>query len=230
MSQTSRRIIVWDIDHTLLDSSLEQTFFRFIRTHGYHSWWRTSLSTLRLLLTLTPLLHRWRLSYIRGMTTEKINGIAQECFDKAIRSMLRRELIEAIRAFNSEDVQQILMTGAPDFLAVPLAEYVGIEEVIAGLPEKIDGKYTGRLEKPQPYSRRKVIALEEWLRSNDYEWQQVTAIADSWADRHLLRRVGRAVVVHPGSRLGKEALRRGWRVVRLPSKVEYVVSLIRTEI
>ncbi len=221
---------MWDIDHTLLDSSLEQTFFKFVRTHGYHSWWRTSLSTLRLLLTRAPLLYRWRLSYIRGRTTEEVDKIARECFDQAVKPMLRQELISAIRSFNGEGIHQIFMTGAPHFLAVPLAEHVGIENLIAGQPEIVGGRYTGRLEKPQPYGERKVSALNEWLKSSGHEWQHATAIADSWADRHFLRKVGHAVVVNPGSRLSEAAVRRGWGVIKLPAEVADAISTIKAEI
>jgi HAD superfamily hydrolase (TIGR01490 family) len=229
MNQTPPRIHVWDIDHTLLDSSLEQTFFKFMRTHGYHSWWRTSVNSLQLLFSSAPILYRLRMPYIRGRTIEEIDQVARECLDRTIEPMLRQELIGAIQAFNSDDVQQVLMSGAPHFLAGPLAEYVGIEDVIAGEPETVNGKYTGRLQRPQPYSRRKVTQLQEWIRSRDYDWPQVTAIADSWADRYLLRRVGKAVVVNPGSRLGDEAEHSGWGIIRLPSEVDEVISIVRAE-
>jgi phosphoserine phosphatase len=44
--------------------------------------------------------------------------------------------------------------------------------------------------------------------------EQAAAYADNWSDRALLARVGHAVVVHPGRRLRRLALRHGWFIAR----------------
>ena len=44
--------------------------------------------------------------------------------------------------------------------------------------------------------------------------EDAAAYADNWSDRSLLQRTGRAVVVHPGTRLLRMARDRGWDVVR----------------
>src|SRR5262245_38912018 len=47
--------------------------------------------------------------------------------------------------------QLILVTGAPDFLVVPLAEFLDVPTVFAAKPEQRDGVYTGALIPPLPY-------------------------------------------------------------------------------
>ena len=51
--------------------------------------------------------------------------------------------------------QLILVTGAPDFLIVPLAEFLDVPTVFAAKPEQRDSVYTGALIPPLPYGRGK---------------------------------------------------------------------------
>ena len=69
---------------------------------------------------------------------------------------------------------------------------------------------------PPCYGEGKLFWAEEWAAQHGIAMSDAVAYADNWSDRALLERVGRAVVVHPRSRLLK--LANATRLGRRPTR------------
>jgi phosphoserine phosphatase len=224
----SSNVIFWDVDGTLLATSLERLFISFLRTRGQISL--PGIAAQGLLQSVSRFPPRWqdlKLCYVRGLEAELIDNLAAACWREAIKPRLRPNLVSIIRELNDRDLRQILLTGTPRFLAAPLARFLGVEHLIAAEPETLESKLTGGLRCPHPYGKRKLTAAADWLDQHGCHWRQTTAVADSWADRHLLRAVARALVVNPGRRLRREAQRRGWTQISSTSQTEQILGAIQ---
>lgn len=116
--------------------------------------------------------------------------------------------------------QILIITATNRFVTAPIAELLGVDELIATDPEYIDGRYTGRIIGTPSYREGKVTRLEEWLSLQDEKFGEITFYSDSHNDLPLMRRVDRAIAVDPDDTLRAEARRKGWPVITLREKLE----------
>ena len=113
----------------------------------------------------------------------------------------------------------VLTTATNRFLSEPIAASLGIAELIATeLDVAASGEFSGRTSGVVNMRAGKVARLATWLAT---QGEAASTLADaifysdSINDLPLLEAVATPVVVDPDPRLHDEALRRGWRVLRL---------------
>jgi HAD superfamily hydrolase (TIGR01490 family) len=109
----------------------------------------------------------------------------------------------------------LIMTATNRFITEPIAQLLGVDTLIATEPERIDGRYTGRLSGVPNFRDGKVRRLEQWLAEQGTSASHVTFYSDSHNDLPLLLRADAPVAVDPDERLAVEAARRGWPVISL---------------
>jgi phosphoserine phosphatase len=115
-----------------------------------------------------------------------------------------------------------LVTGTNAFVTAPIAERLGLQHVLAVLPEQIDGRFTGRYTGHHTYGYGKVLAVEHFLRgraSSIDALDECAFYSDSINDLPLLERIaaagGDAIVTNADRRLQEVAQQRGWRSLQL---------------
>ena len=148
---------MFDVDNTLLPGEASEVlFFGFLWRRGLVGWDELRRSAAWLAGHVPPFsLHslRERKVYLTGKCPEDIESHAREfCRAKMIGRLSvqgRAKMDEHRQAGH----QLILVTGAPDFLIVPLAEFLDVPTVFAAKPEQRDSVYTGALIPPLPYGR-----------------------------------------------------------------------------
>ncbi|TDR50903.1 HAD superfamily hydrolase (TIGR01490 family) [Halomonas ventosae] len=109
----------------------------------------------------------------------------------------------------------LIVTATNRFITGPIAERLGIDELIAVEPEVVDGRYTGRPTGIPSYREGKVKRLEAWLADRDLTLDGSWFYSDSHNDLALLERVDHPVAVDPDSSLRAEAEKRGWKIISL---------------
>ena len=105
----------------------------------------------------------------------------------------------------------VMITGASQFAAYPIAELVGIDEVLCSRLEVVDGIFTGRLES-MCFGEHKVEIAEEFSARHQLDLAKSIFYTDSYNDMPMLNRVGQGVAVNADARLLRQARKRGWRV------------------
>jgi HAD superfamily hydrolase (TIGR01490 family) len=110
-----------------------------------------------------------------------------------------------------------IITATNSFVTRPIAREFGVEHLIATEPEKLHGRFTGRVAGVPCFREGKVARLDEWLAARGRRLAELdsTLYSDSHNDLALLERVGRPVAVDPDEKLAAEARRRGWAVISL---------------
>lgn len=109
----------------------------------------------------------------------------------------------------------VLATTTPYDLVRPLADRLGLDEVIATRYASRDGAYTGRLEGPFVWGRGKLTMLRRLAEERGIDLESSFAYSDSIADLPLLAAVGRPRTVNPDLALHTVALARRWPVLHL---------------
>jgi HAD superfamily hydrolase (TIGR01490 family) len=110
--------------------------------------------------------------------------------------------------------QIILVTGSLDFLIAPLAQWLGIDRVLAARPERLNGRYTGGLIPPLPYGEGKRMLITELAVDSGLDLASCYAYGDSPGDVEILRLVGHPLVINPIRGMRGIAHRHQWPVLR----------------
>jgi len=111
-----------------------------------------------------------------------------------------------------------VVTATNSFVTAPIAREFGVAHLVATEPERVAGRFTGRVEGVPCFKEGKIARVEAWLSGQGHRLQdfaQSSFYSDSRNDLPLLERVTRPVAVDPDAVLAAEARRRGWPVISL---------------
>jgi HAD superfamily hydrolase (TIGR01490 family) len=152
-------------------------------------------------LTQYPIgrLHAWRSDYV-------INWI------KPIVAKGTQALLAKHRAQGDE---LIIISATNLFITAPIAELLGIDQILSTEPEIIDNQYTGRYLGTPTFKEGKVTVLNEWLKNSNHSLNNSYFYSDSINDLPLLEQVSIPIVVNPDEKLSIVAQARDWQILDL---------------
>ncbi len=104
----------------------------------------------------------------------------------------------------------VMATTSPYDLVKPLAEALGIDDVIATRYGEREGAYDGSIAGHFVWGPGKLAAVREWAKDHAVDLSSSWAYSDSWYDLPLLGAVRHPVAVNPDPRLRLVALARRW--------------------
>jgi putative phosphoserine phosphatase/1-acylglycerol-3-phosphate O-acyltransferase len=109
----------------------------------------------------------------------------------------------------------VLATTTPYDLVKPLADVLGLDDVVATRYTVRDGTYDGSVAGEFVWGRGKREAVVEWANEHGVALADSWAYSDSYFDAPLLSAVGHPFAVNPDARLQLLALLRRWPVIHL---------------
>jgi len=220
------QVVFWDIDGTLIEGSLERRFLAYLRRHGHATIPYLACSVARLTLDWLPGWHKIKTAYLRGRAVEDVERLVESCWVDSILPDIPPAVAAIVRELRERGARQVLLSGTPRPLAMKMASYLGVVDVIAASPEIRHGVYTGRLSARHPRGIRKMQYAQKWLDENKCTWDMTTGIADHWDDRFLLGRVHNAIAVAPGKRLRRLASSQGWVILDMSDNLRSQIPVI----
>ena len=109
----------------------------------------------------------------------------------------------------------LIITATSRFITAPIAERLGVRDLLACEAEIIDGRYTGHPSGTLTYGAGKVTRLREWLADTGMDLTGSWFYSDSHNDLPLLEEVDHPVAVDPDPTLREHAQQRGWPIMSL---------------
>ncbi len=107
----------------------------------------------------------------------------------------------------------LIITATNSFITAPIAERLGIPNLIATEAAIKDGEYTGGIAGVPSYQSGKVTRLIDWLADRDLDLEHSTFYSDSHNDLPLLELVSNPIVVDADDKLLDVAKQRGWQSI-----------------
>jgi HAD superfamily hydrolase (TIGR01490 family) len=150
--------------------------------------------------------------YLTGKRHADIESCAREFCHAEMIGKLSQDGRARLEEHRQAGHQLILVTGAPDFLIVPLADFLHVPTVFAAKPEQRDGVYTGALIPPFPYGRGKRALILAHAQEMSLDLTSSYAYGDSPGDRDILELVRYPLVVNPIRGMARTAQQQGWPV------------------
>jgi HAD superfamily hydrolase (TIGR01490 family) len=144
-------------------------------------------------------LYQWREQYLQ----EKIDPIILQAG------------IDLISAHQQQGDETLIITATNSFITAPIAEKLGISNLIATDPEKINGRYTGKVAGIPSYQAGKVTRLNQWLEGHHFTLEGSYFYSDSHNDIPLLNLVDHPVAVDADDKLLATATEQGWKILSL---------------
>jgi HAD superfamily hydrolase (TIGR01490 family) len=213
----------YDVDGTLIDANIVHVF-------AYYALNQPTIagSVVKTLTTLASAPVLWaadKLSrkafneifyrYYRGQSQDRLYVLAEEMFEDVIKPVIFPGTQDLIADSRRAGCRQVLVTGGIDFTVRPLAQFLGVDDVIANKLEFVNGYATGRLEKPFIAGAAKADILRDYARRHDIDLTRSYAYSDSYSDLAMLAAVGRPTAVNPDFRLRATARSYDWPVLSL---------------
>lgn len=151
------------------------------------------------------------LALTAGWNKEEIEDLVRQALEEVIDPYIYQEALDLIALHRALGRRVYLVSSSPEEVVTPLAERLGVDQVIATRAETIDGKYTGRLEF-YCYGEEKADAIRALAEDAGLDLSGSFAYSDSITDLPMLQAVGNPVVVNPDRELRRIAEQRSWRI------------------
>ncbi len=148
----------------------------------------------------------------RQYSCKEMNDRSQKYFQSKLQHNIFADAKHCIAEHKQQGHLLILVTGSLDFIAKPLADFMGFDAVLAtGLKTKQE-YYTGEIKGVSLQGEEKATAIKKIAQELDIDLSQSFAYGDSLSDLAMLETVGNSIVVNPSQKLRKIAQQRGWRI------------------
>ena len=214
-------LAIFDLDNTLINGDSDHTWGEFLLARKlvdeqqyrrqndqfYQDYQRASLDIdAYLRFALEPLtlyspaeLSRWHQDFMR------------ECIEPIMLPKAQQLLAE----HRERGDYLLIITATNGFITRPIAERLGVDEILATDPELKDGRYTGHYLGTPCFGAGKVTNLKRWLERHDKSLDGSYFYSDSINDLPLLEQVSYPIAVNPDERLAAIARERNWPTLDL---------------
>ncbi|MBI5717852.1 MAG: HAD family hydrolase [Burkholderiales bacterium] len=219
------RLTLFDLDGTLLPGDSDHAFGEFLvhlgwadgtefarRNDGYYAdYQRGRLDIADYIHFITE---PWRLRPLAEAEAASRLFIAE-----IIRPMLRPAALDLIERHRRAGERLAIVTATNDFVTRPIAELLGVPDLIATeLERDAAGRATGAIRGVPSFREGKVERVQAWLAGLGASLEgceKSIFYSDSTNDLPLLERVSDPVATNPGPALERLARERGWPVLKL---------------
>jgi putative phosphoserine phosphatase / 1-acylglycerol-3-phosphate O-acyltransferase len=155
----------------------------------------------------------------RGRLADDVEEMGERIFQQSVVDEIYPEMRDLVRAHERRGHTVVLSSSALSMQAVPVAHYLGIEDVVCNrFVVDEHGVLTGAIQQPVIWGNTKATAVQKFAAEHDIDLRLSYFYADGDEDLALMYLVGNPRPVNPGPALTRVAERRGWPIVRLHSR------------
>jgi len=211
-------LAIFDLDNTLLDGDSDYLWGCFMVDHGlverdaheqanrqFHRDYEAGVLDIDAFL-------RFALAPLTRFSIEQLHEWRQRFVEEVIRPIILPAACEQVAWHRERGHTLLIITATNAFVTRPIAEALGIPNLLATEPECLGQRYTGRWIGTPTFRDGKVQVLHDWLAHTPHSLADSWFYSDSHNDLPLLERVARPVAVDPDQRLREVAGARGWDI------------------
>lgn len=217
----------FDLDKTVIARASMLAFGRPLHRAGYISRWLALRALVGQLVYRAfgagdSRMEKMRNASLRmaaGWQRDTVQKLVRDTLTEVIEPLVYGEAVDLIAEHHRAGRRVFLVSSSPEEIVVPLADHLGVDEVIATRAAiDDDGRYTGEVEF-YAYGPHKAEAMREVAARSGIDLERSFAYSDSVTDVPMLEAVGHAVAVNPDRELRRVALARGWEIRRFERPV-----------
>jgi HAD superfamily hydrolase (TIGR01490 family) len=149
----------------------------------------------------------------QGISADRLFALGEEYCERVLLKNLYPDAVGILAANREVGLEPVLVTGSPDFIALPLARHLGVGHVAANRLLMSRGRATGRIAPPVMAAEEKAAWCAEFAASRGLELGACWGYADSYYDLPFLAALGHPVAVNPDRKLRAAAFGRNWPIL-----------------
>lgn len=215
------RLALFDLDNTLLAGDSDHLWGEFLAEHGLVDGEHYRRENDRFLakyqagtLDIYEFL-RFSLAVLTRHDASELTHLRARFVDEKIAPLIAPGAPRLLARHREAGDHLVIITATNRFVTEPIAQLLGVDELLATEPEFRDGCYTGEVAGTPCFREGKVTRFDAWLAEHGAEYGDVAFYSDSHNDLPLLERADRPVAVDPDPVLAETAETRGWPVITL---------------
>ena len=226
---TSKRLALFDLDHTLLPLDSDYQWAVFMAKSGRAGDPAEALRRNEELMDrynagelTAEQAAEFMLGLLAAHPPHLLAAWHEEFMQQVIRPAMTQRAIELVQQHLAAGDLCAVVTATNSFVTAPIARAFGVPTLIATEPEFIAGRYTGKILGIPSFKHGKVVRVNQWLagqhqRLDDFD--ESYFYSDSINDLPLLEVVTHPVVTNPSASLLAVAQQRDWPVLNLFNKL-----------
>ena len=156
---------------------------------------------------------------LRKHSREKLSALHRQFMQEVIRPVMLPAAQLLLEKHRAQGDTLLIITATNSFITGPIAEALGVENIIATDPEIIDDRYTGQVDGTPCFQSGKVERLKIWLTAQQENLANSWFYSDSHNDLPLLELVTHPVAVDPDETLADHARSKGWPIISLRGEI-----------
>jgi len=214
-------LAIFDLDNTLIGGDSDNLWGEFVCEQGlvdgddfaakndqfYEDYKSGSLDIIAYL--------RFALGTLKGHSSEELDGWHRDFMAAKIAPIMLPRAAALIADHRARGHELLIITATNHFITKPIADALGVPDILACEAEIVDGLYTGEPSGTPSYHAGKVTRLHNWLDGRDTTLDGAWFYSDSHNDLPLLELVDNPVAVDPDEKLLVRATELGWPVISL---------------
>jgi HAD superfamily hydrolase (TIGR01490 family) len=214
-------LAIFDLDNTLLGGDSDYLWGRFLCEKGIvdgRSYDRENLRFYEEYKAGTLDIHeflRFSLRPLSGHDMATLAGWHLQFMKEKIEPIMLPKANALLEKHRAQGDYLLIITATNRFVTGPIAQALGVDELIATDPEIINGRYSGSVSGVPCFQQGKVTRLEQWLQQTGKNLAGSYFYSDSRNDIPLLEMVENPVAVDPDETLEDHANSKGWPIISL---------------
>ncbi len=214
------KLFLFDMDHTLIQNDCDVSWKAFLVEKG--------IAPLSALVEADDYFEAYsrgelpidtfigfQLKEFIGVTEQELTDLSEEHFHTIVLPSLYPFWVDLFTEIDTRNLKTAIVTATNRIVAKPLAEYLGIDRLICTEPEKVEGKFTGKIKGKYCYSENKIAAALPFIKEHGVSFHECAYFGDSLSDFPLMKEVGFPIAVNPNALLKIEVDKRNWKELSL---------------
>lgn len=227
---TSRRLALFDLDHTLLPLDSDYQWAVFMAQSGRAGDPAEALRRNEELMDrynagelTAEQAAEFMLGLLAAHPPHLLAAWHEEFMQNVIRPAMTKQAIDLVQQHLTAGDLCAVVTATNSFVTAPIARAFGVPTLIATDPEYIAGRYTGKILGTPSFKHGKVLRVNSWLEGMSkrlHDFDESYFYSDSINDLPLLEVVTHPIVTNPSESLLAVAQQRKWPVLNLFNKLD----------
>src|SRR5690554_278019 len=214
-------LAIFDLDNTLLHGDSDHSWGQFLVEQGAvdaqeyklandHFYQQYQQGTLDY-----DAFTAFALKPLRENSMAQLAAWHTQFMQEKVQPMLQKKAQQLLQKHRDQGHFLLIITATNAFITRPIAELMGVDEILATEPQMIDGRYTGKPTGTPCFREGKVQRLHEWLAETGHTLAGSYFYSDFINDLLLLQVVDHPIVVDVDDALTRYAQQHNWPIISL---------------
>jgi HAD superfamily hydrolase (TIGR01490 family) len=214
-------LAIFDLDGTLLNGDSDYTWGQFLVEKGLvdsQDYKRANDKFFEEYQAGTLDIHEYLAFSLEPLTKfsrEELTKLHNTFMQEKVQPMMQEKANALLKHHKDQGHFLLMITATNQFVTGPIGDALGMDHIIAPVPEIINDHYTGKIVGVPSFQAGKVTRLNDWLAETGHTMEGSYFYSDSRNDLPLLELVTHPIAVDADETLTKVAKDRGWQHISL---------------